>query len=196
MPLRLLGGQFSPLLSTAGPVGPRLKRLVAHTGQKNVHRFHCYQRGSRQTELRASLRSSTFTWTNHTAAAGQWPAGPPAPTRYLPGFVTRQIPRCVHYGCSYFVPATRKRRPQSRPSRTENYSRIDLTPKTENHTYLPPAVAPAAAGIIPAIFIPSIRARTFSTLAPVSVHASTYGCRLPSACITSTLASACTFFDM
>ena len=68
-------------------------------------------------------------------------------------------------------------------------------PRTENLlSPYRPAAAPAAIGIIPAIFIPSIRARTFSTLAPVSVHASTYGCRLPSACITSTLISACTFF--
>jgi len=41
------------------------------------------------------------------------------------------------------------------------------------YCYCLPAAAPAAAGIIPAIAIPSIRATTFSTLAPVSVQAST-----------------------
>jgi hypothetical protein len=47
--------------------------------------------------------------------------------------------------------------------------------KPETGYYLPAAAAAAAVGIMPAIFIPSIRVRTASRLAPVSVHASTYG---------------------
>ena len=64
-------------------------------------------------------------------------------------------------------------------------------------SYLP-AAAPvaAAAGFVPAIFIPSILLKTDSRLAPVSVQASTYGCRLPSMCNTSTLVSALAFLTM
>jgi hypothetical protein len=48
-------------------------------------------------------------------------------------------------------------------------------PPLENSTsgYYLPAAAAAAAGIMPAIFMPSIRVRTASRLAPVSVQAST-----------------------
>ncbi len=59
-----------------------------------------------------------------------------------------------------------------------------------------PAPAAAAAGIMPAIFMPSMRVSTASMLDPVSTQASTYGCRLPSACMTSTLVSALAFFTI
>jgi hypothetical protein len=58
--------------------------------------------------------------------------------------------------------AQKGRRPKGRPCNTEYWILLYR-----------PAAAPAAAGIIPAIFIPSIRASTVSRLAPVSVHAST-----------------------
>ena len=72
-------------------------------------------------------------------------------------------------------------RPSKNPNPSESYR---------------PAPAAAAAGIIPAIFIPSMRVNTDSMLDPVSTHASTYGWRLPSACITRTLVSALDFFTI
>jgi hypothetical protein len=59
-----------------------------------------------------------------------------------------------------------------------------------------PAPAAAAFGATPARFIPSILFSTDSMLVPVSTQASTYGCRLPSACITNTLVSALAFFTI
>jgi len=65
---------------------------------------------------------------------------------------------------------------------------------TNSYRRAPAAADLATAGIIPAIFMLSMRFRIFSMLAPVSTHASTYGCRVPSACSTSTLISAFVFF--
>jgi hypothetical protein len=71
-------------------------------------------------------------------------------------------PLC-HLCLRFFERSRKKGRPQRPPSRKLG---------TGTRYYLP-ADAPAAAGIMPAIAIPSIRASTFSTLAPVSVQAST-----------------------
>jgi hypothetical protein len=116
-----------------------------------------------------------------------------APTSYPRRFVTSKIPPARYL---LLATATKKKRRPVKPPRqpkARNRKPKARSRKPEAGRYFP-AVAPVAAGIMPAIFIPSIRASTFSTLAPVSVHASTYGCRPPSACITSTPVSACVFF--
>ena len=59
-----------------------------------------------------------------------------------------------------------------------------------------PATAAAAFGATPPRFMLSILFSTDSMLVPVSTHASTDGCRLPSACITNIFVSVLAFFTI
>src|SRR5208283_225852 len=65
--------------------------------------------------------------------------------------------------------------PRTRPTKNEEGRPIGPPFKNWKRAtgYYLPAPAAAAAGIIPAIFMPSIRVSTASRLAPVSVQAST-----------------------
>jgi hypothetical protein len=87
---------------------------------------------------------------------------PPVTTQIRTNPVYAVLPRAL---CVKGLPSSQKKRAAVKGCPSRN--------SVLGTRYYLPAAAPAAAGIIPAIAIPSIRASTFSTLAPVSVQAST-----------------------
>ena len=105
------------------------------------------------------------------------------PTRNFHDLLLRFVTICIHPPLTKRADRRnikRKTKRKSQDIKAKNKSdlyQVALTPKTNpnesGQDYFPAPAALAAAGIIPAIAIPSMRASTISMLVPVSVQAST-----------------------
>lgn len=127
-------------------------------------------------------------------AGGRVPTMPHPSHQLTPGFVSIGIPlpspallwKADTPTKMKMKKSGRKAAPDTRQLGAHNSAPVNARPLPP----LPPASCPPFSSCL---YLQSA-ASTLSMLAPVSVHASTYGCRLPSACITSTVACACAFF--
>lgn len=120
---------------------------------------HYYHLGARLNRRDSQTRNSTFIKFKRSAGRVR-----PRSTKIIPPSNNPDSYQFRFSRCSLCSSISSTQKKSGRKAALQN---------GELKTVYLPAAAPAAIGFVPAIFIVSIRAKTFSTLAPVSVHAST-----------------------